>query len=257
MTMKSTKHSSTPLTLRNALAMSLLVVFGLFATHLTHKSSSSMATSQVRSARHRTLQEDGVAAAATAMATATDAYDWNSVQRKIEKDKAALAIGGIAGTTLAVLAPATLVALYLEDNIHWIPSKIEFVLPTTVDLREPSISEVLDVEAATTSFFNTLLAAAHPGFQTLVLVREQVVKYGNSNWFTDVLDALTGNYDRIYGYEYRFDMLIKVADTDETTKGDLLSTLVAADLTSYLATINALPVNIFAQATQTIYTDNR
>ena len=164
-------------------------------------------------------------------------------------------IGGVAGVTLAIAAPAVLAALYLEDNIHRIPAAIELILPDSVDIREPSISEALDLEVATTEFYSDLLEAAHDGFETLVLARERVWKYGDPTFLSGIIDTLTGNDDRIYGFKYTFDMLLQVDDADETTLGDLLTTILAADMTAYLAVVNALEVNIFAQANEAIFTD--
>ena len=174
--------------------------------------------------------------------------------KKIEKEKAAIVIGGVAGATLAIAAPAVLVALYLEDNIHRIPAAIELILPEAVDIREPSVTEALDLEVATTGFYNDILEAVD-GFETLVLARERIWKFGDPTFLTGILDTLTGNDDRIYGFRYTFDFLVQVDDADDTTLGDILTPILAADMTAYLAVINALEVNIFAEATEATFTD--
>jgi len=254
----TTQHHSSTTRSHRFLLTCLLVLCGLF--------SQSADAAEARFAPHRRAQEDegrqqlrrklqGGFSNET-VSPSFDLVNDETQDMKLDKEHVII-IGGVTGGVLAVTAPVILTALYLNQNVHRIASEIEFVLPTSVDLREPSFTEFFEVILATEAFYTSVLTASvGGGFEGLTLARKRIVKYDNPNLLTDIVDAITSNNDRIYGYTLKFDMLVKVTNVNDLTIGEILTELLAANMDLFLSGfINPIPVNIIAEATSAKYID--
>lgn len=158
---------------------------------------------------------------------------------------------------ISVVAPGLLAALYVDEKIHRIPSTITFQLPTTTTIRDVSYDEEEDMMDATVAFYTALLETAYPtDFESFKLIRDRVRENdGKSNIFIKIIDRITGRI-RNYGYTMKVDALVTVDDTDILTFGQVLTTISAGNMTSYVTNyLLPLEFNIFSGTELAIFRD--
>jgi hypothetical protein len=215
---------------RNFPLLGMLAVFGLFLFAAQTESNGSD-NSWERLRRQRRAQEGtnftGEGDVAGERAGGIPKIDVD------EKTLMAAAAVGIGSAVAALAGGGAL--LWFDRNVHVIPSRIVYTLPTTISLRELSFTEQSELDDATGRFYSDILKLAYPdGVQEVILESASKAYMTTSQSFIDnIVDSITGK-TRNFGYEWKFTLLVKVADAKTLTIGDILVTTEGADMDAYI-----------------------
>ena len=145
----------------------------------------------------------------------------------------ALGIGSAVAAITSVTGGAALA--WFDKHVQVIPSRIEYVFPSTITLRELSFTEQTGLQDATERFYSDILIQAHPDAVKEVRLEsdKKVHMTTSSGFFDDVFDWITGK-TRIYGYEWKFTAFVRVDDSKNLTVGDILVTMTHANMATYV-----------------------
>ncbi|CAB9507160.1 expressed unknown protein [Seminavis robusta] len=159
-----------------------------------------------------------------------------------------------------ILVPATILGamfsgmVFKDTFIHEIPSTIQYTLPTSVSLRDLSDTEQNDLKTATTSFYDSVLRAAH---SEVVSVNVRSFRDADSTAASNILESFFDLFfgAGYHGYQWKFVIVIGTTSTTSLTLGQAVVTVEGASMSEYVSShlANLGSSNIMANTESTAY----